>query len=436
MKPINKILLACFLLVLITSSCGSRSNKSISEDNDQQIEIPSVDDSPGYGKSFNSNNDKRKAVTPVPQKKFSKVIFFIENSGSMKGYVVGSSSYVDLLSNIANHPDLIRNNINRAFYLTSGTSTPRRVTNLRQSLIPANFNESRSDLNNLFRTALDSTRTNSVTILVSDGIYDMCPDPIPLNTLSILGRDLRSVFIKKLQSSDFQTIVIKCKSSFNGRYYPGNCCPAYPIIQERPYYIWIFGNSDVLKKYFPDNYLNNLRGYLDMARFFIYPEGNDNCSPNSHKRIGTYYPSRNDANTLERAKSNSSNVFQFSIAVDFSQLPLSDNYLNDISNYSCTNGFDVVTIDKPTDVSRLGYPNQTHLIVVKKTGNPIGTLTVSILNKGYPWISSTNIPDDCNIKGNTNQTFGFDVLNQAILEAYQNFNKANEIQKFTIILKN
>ncbi len=432
MKPIIKILSVYFLIMLIFPSCGSRSNKANSEISDQTEEI-SLNTPSGYGKSF---QNPPVVIKPTSTPAISKVLFFIENSGSMKGYVVGSSSYVDMLLNIANHPDLIKNNINRVFYLTSGISTPRSVTNLRQSLTPSNFNELKSDLNKLFKIALDSTKTNSVTILVSDGIYDMCPDPNPLNTLSILGRDLRSVFIKKLQGSDFQTIVIKCKSGFNGRYYPGNCCPAYSIIQERPYYIWIFGNSDVLKKYFPDNYLNSLNGYEDMARFFIYPKGNDNYRPNSHKKIGTYYPSRGNVYTLERVKPNSSSVFQISIAVDFSQLPLNDNYLSDKSNYSCSNGFDVVSIDKPTDISVLGFSKQTHLIVVKKTGNPIGTLTVSLKNKGYAWITTTNINDDCNIRGNSNQTFGFEVLNKAIIEAYNNFNPANEICKFTINLKN
>lgn len=418
--------------MLIFSSCGSRSKKANTEISDQTEEI-SLHNLSEDGKSF---QDTQVVIKPITTSAISKVLFFIENSGSMKGYAVGSSSYVDMLSNIANHPDLIKNNINRVFYLNSGVSALRSVTNLRQSLISSNFNELKSDLNKLFKIALDSTKTNSVSILVSDGIYDMCPDPNPLNTLSILGHDLRSVFIRKLQNNDFQTIAIKCKSSFNGRYFPGNCCPAYPIIQERPYYIWIFGNSNILKKYFPDNYLNSLNGYVEMARFFIYPNGNDNYRANSHKKIGMYYPSKDNVYTLESARANSSNVFQFSIAVDFSQLPLNDNYLTDKSNYSCSNGFNVVSIDKPTNISKLGFPEQTHLIVVKKTGNPIGTLTVSLKNTGYAWIATTNINDDCNIRGNSEQTFGFEVLNKAIIEAYNNFNPTNEICKFTINLKN
>lgn len=441
-KSLFAILSVFSLMTLIFYSCGSLSNKGIKENNDQQIEEPTVKNTSGYGKSFNDNDNKDildkpiKAVIPIPNPEISKVIFFIENSGSMKGYVVGSPRYVDVLSNMANHPDLIKDNINKVFYLTSGISAPRRVTNLRQSLIPSNFNESRSDLNNLFKTALDSTKRNSVTILVSDGIYDMCPDPNPINTLTILGRDLRTVFIRKLQSSDFQTIVVKCKSSFNGRYFPGNCCTAYTINQDRPYFIWIFGETEVLKKYFTDEYLKNLNGYENSARFFKYKASSDIYKPNSHNKIGSYYPSKSNKNTLENVKSNSAGVFQFSIAVDFSELPLNEKYLTDKGNYSCSNGFEIVSIDTPTSVSKLGFPNQTHLIVVRKTGNPIGTLTVSLLNKGYPWISSTNISNDCNIRGNSNQTFGFEVLNQGIIEAYQNFNTADEICKFTIILKN
>ncbi len=115
---------------------------------------------------------------------------------------------------------------------------------------------------------------------------------------------------------------------------------------------------------------------------------------------------------------------------------LNDNYLKDANNYICSNGFEIVSIDSPTQVSKLGLPNQTHLIVVKKTGNPIGSLTVSLLNKGYDWISSTNMDNDCNLTGNMNQTFGFEVLNKGIIEAYQSFNPGSEIFNFNINLKN
>ena len=113
---------------------------------------------------------------------------------------------------------------------------------------------------------------------------------------------------------------------------------------------------------------------------------------------------------------------------------MDNEYLTDKNNYSCSNGYEIVSIDSPTQVSRLGFPNQTHLIVVKKTGNPKGSLTVSLLNKGFPWFSLSSLDDDCSIQGNTTQTFGLQSLNQGIIDAYVFYNNSNEIIKFTISL--
>ena len=66
MKPIIKILSVFFLVVLISSSCGSRSNESISEDDDQQIEIT----------SGNNPTGDSVVISPAPHSKFSKVTFY------------------------------------------------------------------------------------------------------------------------------------------------------------------------------------------------------------------------------------------------------------------------------------------------------------------------------------------------------------------------
>ncbi len=424
------------ILILILCCCGSRDTGTVKVINNLQYEdsvlnIGKING--GYGKSYSGNSQ---VTNSNQQGTISKVTFFIENSGSMKGYTTGGAEYVDVLTNIANHPDLISNSFIRSYYFYSGISSIVKISNLRTNLVPANFGQPRSDLNQLFKTSLDSSKRNSITILISDGIYDMCPNPNPLSSLQILGHELRTIFIRKLQNSDFQTILVKLQSRFNGRYYPGNCCSAYNINQQRPYYIWIFGKTEILKKYFPDEYLKYLNGYENSARYFKYNSSQISFKPNSYKKIGNFYPSRSDNYTLEKVKTNSSNVLQFSIAVDFSKLPLNDNYLKNRNNYECSNGFEIVSIEPPTEVTKLGLPNQTHLIVVKKTGNPIGQLSISLLNKGYDWISATNLNNDCNIMNNTTQTFGFEVLNKGIIEAYQNFNSGNEIVKFNINLKN
>jgi hypothetical protein len=420
----------------VICSCSRSVKKSSVDFNHKPTEdkIAEIEnDTLGYGKAFPGAGP---AVVFPPEHRLSKVNFFIENSGSIKGFVNGSTTYIDVLTDLANHPKFVEDRVNCTFYMTSGISTPVRVSSLRNELIPNRFVQGQSDLNNLFKMALDSTLDNSVSILISDGIYDMCPNPTPLTKLSILGHGLRTIFVSKINKHDFQTILIKFKSHFDGLYSPGNCCPSYHINEERPFYIWIFGPTDILKKFFSDDYLKNRSGFVSSARFFKYDSLRIPHKPVSHKRLGSYRPSRSDSMTFERVKANPAGVFRFSIAVDFSHLLLNDDYIRDTSNYTCSNGYSVESIDTPTAVATLGFPSLTHLIVVKKTGNPFGKLTVSLLNKGYDWISSSNIDDDCNIRGKTDQTFGFEVLNEGIIDAYQYFSKKDEIESFNIYLKN
>ena len=409
MKKISTTIILLSYLISINISCSSSSN--------------------------HKEGSKTEPPTSISVPEQIKVNFFIENSGSMKGYIVGSTNYINVISDLANNPALIQQNSERNFYLTSGISSPIKIHNLSNQLVPTNFNAARSDLNNLFKTALDSTGTNTVSVLISDGIYDMCPDPRPINTLEILSHELLAIFISKLKFSDFQTLLIKCKSDFTGQYFPGNCSKAYPLYgQERPYYIWLFGDSKILKAYFSDEYLSELKGYLNSASFFKFKDLSNHYKPSAHRLIGRFRQSKNKPNVLEKVKVDNNNIFQFSIAVDFSDLPLSDDYLSDINNYSCSNGFEIVSIDTPTSTAKLGLKEQTHLIVLRKTGNPLGVLKLSLLNKEYSWITSTNIENDSNITANRDQTFGFEALNRGIIKAYK-FLADTMICEFSVTLK-
>lgn len=108
-----------------------------------------------YGCQSRERNSKESSnanKTSIEVNEIQNITFFIENSGSLKGYVEGSTQYVDVLTNIANHPDFISDNASRSFFISSGTDSPVRITNLRTSLVPSNFNQTKSNLNQLFKT--------------------------------------------------------------------------------------------------------------------------------------------------------------------------------------------------------------------------------------------------------------------------------------------
>lgn len=385
-------------------------------------------------------NEKSKGgggVIVAPIKTPSKVNLFIENSGSMKAYVANSSSeYIKVLSEITEHPKLVANKVKKEFFMTSGISTPIPVGNLRSSLKPENFNQGRSNLNELFKIAIDSAKNNCISVLVSDGIYDMCPDNNPLGTLNILGNELRSLYIQNLNNNNFQTIVVKLTSEYNGRYYPGNCKPAFNIDQKRPYYMWIFGKSDILKEYFSDDYLQSLDGFQEFARYFKVDKQGDNYMPVAHKLIGTYRPDRSNNKILTKVRSRQG-VFQYSIAVDYSSLPLPEDYLKNENNYKVDDNLNIVSIEDANETVKNVFSNATHVIVINKVGNPLGTHSVVLLNNSYDWIEDTDMEDDGVeiIMGNSTQTFGFKELNKGIVEAYEHYNDT-DLYEFKITLRN
>lgn len=360
---------------------------------------------------------------------------YIENSGSMKAYISNSSSnYINVLSEITENPMFIENKVEKNIYMTSGISSPIKVENLKGELTPSNFNQGSSNLNALFKLAMNKSTINGISILVSDGIYDMCPDQNPLGTLSILGKELRSSYIQELHQNNFETIVVKLTSNYNGRYYPGNCSPAYNINQERPYYVWIFGKSKLLEEYFPNDYLEKLKGFEELARYFKVEVQSNNYMPVAHKLIGKYKHNKSNERKLSKVRAYKG-VFQYSIAVDFSSLPLSDNYLMDSDNYEADNGFEIVEIEKPNNTVKMNFNKATHVIVLRKSGNPLGSSNVTLLNRGYSWISETNTNNDTNIIDNISQTFGFETLSQGIVEAYQHYN-GEYFYEFNITLNN
>lgn len=384
-----------------------------------------------------SNAGGAKTIIDLPIKKPSKLNLFIENSGSMKAYVSSSSSeYIKVLSEISEHPIIVADSVEKNFYMTSGISDPVSVINLRQSLETVNFNQRSSNLNELFKTAIDSTKNNSISVLVSDGIYDMCPDNNPLGTLSILGNELRSLYIQNLNNNNFQTIVVKLTSEYNGRYYPGNCKPAFNINQKRPYYMWIFGKSDILKEYFTDDYLQNLDGFQEFARYFKVDKQGDNYMPVAHKLIGTYRPDKSNNKILTKVRSKQG-IFQYSIAVDYSSLPLPEDYLKNTNNYKVDDNLNIVSIEDANETVKNVFPNATHVIIINKVGNPLGTNSVVLLNNSYDWIEDTDMEDDGaeTIMGNSTQTFGFKELNKGIVEAYEHYNNS-DLYEFKITLRN
>ena len=243
----------------------------------------------------------------VPDKKATMVTFFIENSGSVFGYVRNFSEYVSAISELSEKPEFVSENTIRSFNFINGNILQIKHLGKDPILLKNNLNVTgyncgdilHSNLNEMFQKALDSCGDGLISILISDGIYDIGEENAPFNALVTKGKETRSKFIKRLEKGDIQTILVKLNSSFDGDYCYASKRGRIAINHKRPYYIWIFGESSLLNKYFTEEYISTkLAGYESMVRFFKLGQVHIPYQATSQNKLGNLKFDKRNKNIL------------------------------------------------------------------------------------------------------------------------------------------
>jgi len=398
---------------------------------------------------FNEPKTEEKSSTEEPKKsnkvsdtsniEISKIVFFLENSRSLQGYVNGDTDFKTSLTALAHFPDF--DNVEKTFYFISGRDNNCKVDlignnseTLENGLIPGEYIENYSNLTKMFEIALDSSQNNNISILITDGLYDVGESDNPKNALEKEVEKTQEAFRNKLNNKDIETIIIKAYSNFNGRYCYASTSRSETINQQRPYYIFLFGNSKLLNGLSKDSFYKKIKGFDNIARFQIIDESKIPFQATSLNYLGNFKFDRSVKNKLNDVKPDRNGQgFQFSFATNFSSLPYSDSYFETTDNYSCSD--DNYTVTSVTKIKKKVYEitefTPTHLITVFTQKSPYCKLKVSLKNVVPIWIDNTNSDDESNIESNTTQTFGFKFLTNAISDAYSYKNKENNITNFT-----
>lgn len=365
-----------------------------------------------------------------------KASFFVDNSGGMFGYVArdqsqgGVNNFIVAVSNLAQNTNFRRDSVEVDYNLINGpdniVTTP--IGNSAQDFInclnPNCFNQgdvSGNDLNAMFHIALDHADLNNLSVFVSDGIYDIQDKTQPITSIISEGFETRNKFIDRLESENIQTLLIKLESKFSGAYYYGVRTEGIVINQNRPFYVFILGNSEILNNYFDDQYLENLSGYVNHTRFFLPTDYQIDYEPSTaYNRIGNFRQDREDSKRLNEVEPSQAGEFEFSVGVDFSSLPLSDDYLTDISHYEASGNFEVVGVERhrPGMTTNITSFEPSHMITLRATGLPQGIIDIKLLNELPAWVDESHTDDDRNIEGDSTKTFGFKYLIQGIVDAY------------------
>lgn len=374
---------------------------------------------------------------------------YVENSGSMYGYVKGTTDFenavysylsdiqlADLGKKVANSAK----NVMELNYINSKVikHTPD-IEEFIKKLEPADFrlrggNMGTSDMSDILKTILSQITENEIAIFVSDCILspgnryqarDNADEYLVSN-----GIGVKNHFVEKIsECQEFSVVVLRLMSQFNGTYY-NKFDERTTINANRPYYVWLMGNRSNLKKVMDEVDIDKIKGsgvqniYMASKPIKSFPYG---ILP--QQSIGNFKP--DPANTItsilnaKPIKTGGNTTFQLSIGVNFSEMLLPDEYLMNPDNYSISNKAYSVEIVK----NKNSHSSYTHIVKLKLTGPIIskGMVKITLHNNMPAWVEeyTDEIGLDINAEGAMEKTYGLKHLISGVYDAYSSNRENN-----------
>jgi hypothetical protein len=382
----------------------------------------------------------------------SSICIYMENSGSMDGYVNVNSEFKDALgkvivksSNFSKSTNLFF--VNDNIYDVQETALKGNVNTFVSQLNAKNMKvgaTGSSNINKIFKMILDKTNSDTVSIIFSDFVYSIKGTDVS-NQVSNAKNATMGAFMEAIKKDpNFATIILQCSSQFQGKYYDRSDMPiAYSGI--RPYYIFIMGNYERLidldKKLELNNSNTGIPGYLNKfilsSKFWKLNENTVKILTNSYTNSNLIKPERNDYDVDYFKFSNSEDSWCFAYALGVSNLFVDGTYLTDRNNYVIEpNDVKLVKAEFTKDQAALSEVSQfnTPLVLQFQMDNSTKTpnLKVRLENRIPSWVASSNIQDDKGEVPPPTQTFAIGSLIEGVYEAYQSNLEKNPIFEFEV----
>tara|TARA_B110000027_G_C16114051_1_gene299266 strand:- start:523 stop:1794 length:1272 start_codon:yes stop_codon:yes gene_type:complete len=378
-----------------------------------------------------------------------KINFYFENSGSMNGYLKGKN-FLKTMHEILDDDD---SRLNPYFVNTREFSTSNLLNKIDKGDITTP-SIGGSNHKFIFENAIKSANSNNLSVVVTDGIYSMPSKDVSVEVVEV---DIKKAFVRALKNNPIETVVLKMASNYKGTYYIESDCVDVPINQERPYYILLFGNKKIIDKALKEIVvINDLPGFKEQARFFITDSLKVNYTilTRGEEKKGSFKKATKggkglvkDIEDVERDDRAAEPYIQFAIGIDYSGISIPDSYLIKKNNYKIgsTTEYDIEdiktvktlsqtskTLLEIQRVNKINNIKLSHLITVKAKFNFMGDLVINLENNIPSWIPNTGTENDCDIKGNIDQTFAFDKLMTGISKAYSKVSDSDDYLKLEL----
>jgi hypothetical protein len=334
---------------------------------------------------------------PIVQNVKPVVNVYIENSGSMDGYVKGATEFENAVYNYLS--DILISDVSDSlnlFYINSKIiEYGSDIQDFIEKLEPTTFkqrggNRGTSDIANVIDAVLSETQSNEIAILVTDGIFSPGQGKDATEYLENQKIGIKRRMANYLEKySNTAVIVYQLSSKFDGTYFyqdkKNKTEKGMHFTGQRPFYVYVIGNAQLLTQ---------LREKVPDAKFkgsgvqhvFLAISSNQQVKYAVNPSIGKYKKSKNDTkNTIkDLEKDDRTGKVKFAVNVDFSKLLLDESYLNNVNNYENSSKYEMEI--KPS-VTKNGY---THTLTFTSDKVHKGEVSVKLKAKLPDWVEQVN----------------------------------------------
>lgn len=392
-------------------------------------------DSPHRKKGSDQKDTATAYISPV---EFTPIInVYIENSGSMDGYVKGQTEFEHIVYNYL--VDLKQIRVAKALNLNYINSSilPQQddINDFIEKLEPSSFqkkggNRGTSDIALMIKDILAATNDSTVSIFISDCIFSPGRGKNADNYLTNQQIGIKNYLGDYIHNHPQCAVVgYRCMSEFDGYCYDKNDVGKY-YKGSRPFYIWLFGGQGAINRIRIEMQRNHkpLKGVKNTFAVF---DGEDNNMPDSNYAVkiksGNFDLDKDDPkHSIKNLKADKGGRIRFSVEANYAPLILSDDYLCNTDLYELSDPkYELVSVNRIDE-----YKKYSHILIFETKQVHPSTLEV-VLKKGMPtWPSHYNDDEGNEITDdNANKTFGIKYMTDGIFEA---FSSSDYYTKMTI----
>lgn len=396
----KRILIILFSIVLFLTACGNnRKNKS------------------------GITPTKIASANSIMETSFKPTInVYIENSGSMDGYVKGVTEFEQAVYNyltdirISNFTDTLNLYYINSDIIPQGSD----ISDFIEKLEPSNFsikggNRGTSDISNVLKSVLSETEENEIAILVTDGIFSPGKGKNASQYLVNQQIGIKNTMAEYLKlHSNTAVILYKLSSQFDGYFYNHEDSKTY-IKSQRPFFIWLIGPMKQLEKLLSVVPASKFKG-SGIHNSFSITCGNKEVNYAIKMGSGKFdldkKSPKNTIKNLQKDTRGKQNSARFSVNANLSGFLLDNDYLKDDSNYEINSKDFNLTISEAANNS-FGY---THQLNLSSGSVHKGIISIKLKTQIPQWIEEVNDDDgSIPIEG---KTYGIKYQIGGIYEAF------------------